>query len=65
MPKKSEQDLLREIELRLIDVFTELDPQSISSTIGQAHAQFHQSTIRDFVPLLVERRARRALTALS
>lgn len=64
MPR-SEQDLLTEIEHRLTSIYTEIDPQQVTATIGQAHAQFEQSTVRDFIPLLVERRARRELAALT
>jgi hypothetical protein len=53
-----------EIEHRLVNAYTELDPQQVTATIGQAHAQFQESTVRDFIPLLVERRARRELAAL-
>jgi hypothetical protein len=62
--KKSEQELLHEIEGRLVDIYAELSPTQVSATVGQAHALFDQSVIRDFVPLLVERRARRELAAL-
>lgn len=64
VPKKTEQDLLNEIEERLVDVYAEVSPQQVYTTVGQAHAVFEESPIRDFVPLLVERRARRELAAL-
>ena len=63
--KKNEQELLNEIEERLIDVYTELTPQQVYATVGQAHAAFDASPIRDFIPLLVERRARRDLATLA
>jgi hypothetical protein len=37
----------------------------VSSAIHVAHARFEQSPIRDFIPLLVERRARVDLAELS
>lgn len=64
VPKKNEQELLNEIEERLIDTYTELKPEQVYATIGQAHAVFDTSPIRDFIPLLVERRARRELASL-
>lgn len=63
MPR-SEQDLLVDIEHRLVNLYAQLDPQQVTATIGHAHAKFAQSPVRDFVPLLVERRARRELAAL-
>lgn len=65
MSKKSEQELLSEIEHRLVDIYAELSPEQISATVGQAHLMFEESPIRDFVPLLVERRARRTLASLT
>jgi hypothetical protein len=64
VPKKNEQELLSEIEERLVDVYTELKPEQVYATIGQVHADFDDSPIRDFIPLLVERRARRELATL-
>jgi hypothetical protein len=65
VPRKTEQDLLNEIEERLINTYTELNPQQVYATVEQAHAAFERSPIRDFIPLLVERRARRTLAALA
>lgn len=65
VPKKNEQELLNELEERLVDMYADLDPQQVYSTVGQAHAAFDASPIRDFIPLLVERRARRALATLA
>ena len=64
MRTKSEHDLLNEIEERLINSYAELNPQQVYATVEQAHATFQQSVIRDFIPLLVERRARRELASL-
>lgn len=62
--KKNEQDLLSEIEDRLVSTYAGLTPDQISATVGQAHSMFEESPVRDFIPLLVERRARRTLAAL-
>ena len=56
---------MNELEERLIDVYTEVKPEQVYATVGQAHAAFDTSPIRDFIPLLVERRARRALATLA
>ena len=46
---------------RLTSKYTDVPPDRVSAAVQQAHAQFDQSRIRDFVPLFVERRARAAL----
>jgi hypothetical protein len=61
MAEISEQLLIAEIERRLTSKYAQLPPDQISSAIQNAHARFEQSPIRDFVPLLVERRARAEL----
>jgi hypothetical protein len=46
---------------RLVRKFSQIPKDQISATVAQAHARFEHSRVRDFVPLLVERRARLAL----
>lgn len=60
----SEQTALKEIEQRLTSEFPGLPPEAVGTAIKQAHARFDASRIRDFVPLFVERRARRYLITL-
>jgi hypothetical protein len=36
-------------------------PAAVNTLIGEEHARFEASRIRDFVPLFVEKRARREL----
>jgi hypothetical protein len=57
VPDISERTLIDEVERRLIRKYAKLPPDQVSTVVQQAHAQFEQSRIRDFVPLLVERRA--------
>jgi len=57
MAEISEQLLIAEVERRLTNKYAQLPPDRISSAIQNAHARFEQSPIRDFVPLLVKRRA--------
>jgi hypothetical protein len=57
----SEQAAMTQLEERLTSTYADLPPGRVSTAIQQAHAQFDQSKIRDFVPLLVERRARAEL----
>lgn len=61
MADLSEQVALERLEERLSTAYADLPRDRISSTIQTAHARFEQSRIRDFVPLLVERRAQSEL----
>jgi hypothetical protein len=57
----NEKTLLADIERRLADEFPYVPPMVVDTLIRQEHARFEASRIRDFVPLLVEKRARREL----
>jgi hypothetical protein len=53
---------MAELEKRLGSKFADLPPDRIAAAVQGARARFAQSPIRDFVPLLVERRARAELS---
>ena len=53
--------LIGEVEQRLISKYPQHSRDYIVAVVRQAHAGFEASTIRDFVPLLVERKARAKL----
>ena len=57
----SEETLLADIERRLVDEFPRVAPAAVNTLIREEHARFETSRIRDFVPLLVEKHARREL----
>nr|WP_172831614.1 hypothetical protein [Mycobacterium asiaticum] len=42
--------------------FVELPTDLVANAVQDAYARFDESAIRDYVPLLVERRAHRDLT---
>jgi hypothetical protein len=56
-PPDHEQDLIAEVKRRLTGKYVGVSPELISSAAGHAYARFAHYPIRDFVPLLVERRA--------
>jgi hypothetical protein len=64
MSAKTEEQVFTEIESRLTVKFADLPPARVTTVIAGARDQFAGSTIRDFVPLLVERRAEEELTRL-
>jgi hypothetical protein len=57
----SEETLLADIQRRLLDEFPDIATAAINTLIRKEHARFETSQIRDFVPLLVEKRARSEL----
>jgi hypothetical protein len=57
----SEETLLADIERRLVDEFPCVAAAAVNTAIHKEHARFQTSPIRDFVPLLVEKCARREL----
>jgi hypothetical protein len=61
MPRKSESATLADIENRLATEFSALGVGEVRSAFERAQASFMDSTVRDFVPLLVERRVRAEL----
>lgn len=61
MPEISETLLIANLEDRLTSTYPHIPADRVVSAIRAATARFDDSPIRDFVPLLVERRARAQL----
>lgn len=61
MSAAAEEGLLAEIERRLLDEFPGVTPADVAAVVRQAHARFDSSRVRDFIPLFVEKHARREL----
>ena len=57
----SEETLPAEIQRRLLDEFPDVATTAVNTLIRKEHARFQTSQIRDFIPLLVEKSARREL----
>ena len=53
----SEAASIEEVERRLVSKYAQLPQDVVAAVVRSAHAHFEQSRVRDFVPLLVERRA--------
>lgn len=62
MSGMSKQALVAAVQQRLMAKYSWLPPEQVAVVVQSAHAQFTESTVREFVPLLVERRARAQLT---
>ena len=50
MLKKSEPELIDEVERRLVCKFAQLPVGLIATTVEDAHMRFEQSVIRDYIP---------------
>jgi hypothetical protein len=64
MAEISEDLLIAEVERRLTNKYAHIPIEQVSTAIQRVYAKFEQSPIRDFVPLLVERRAGAELAKL-
>jgi hypothetical protein len=64
MPQE-ERALIGDVERRLAKKYTALPHDHISAVVQHAYARFQSSPVRDFIPLLVERRADEELEELS
>jgi len=56
MPQ-AERALIGDVERRLTEKYTALPQDHVSAVVQYAYARFQTSRVRDFIPLLVERRA--------
>lgn len=54
----SERAQIAGVEQRLTSAFPQLPPADVASTVSAIYAGFASSRVRDFVPLLVEKRAK-------
>ncbi|BDB45366.1 MULTISPECIES: three-helix bundle dimerization domain-containing protein [Mycobacterium] len=61
MIETAEERLIIQVERRLTASYRHLRREQIAVAVRSAHAAFDRSPIRDFIPLLVERRARAEL----
>ena len=61
MRQMSEETRIAEVVERLADTYAELPFEQVASVVNEALAHFSAAPLREFVPLLVERRARTEL----
>jgi hypothetical protein len=59
----AEETALQRLVDRLVQQFPELPPEEIVRAVHGRYAEHEHSRVRDFVPVLVERAARRELSA--
>ncbi|OBJ52414.1 hypothetical protein A9W95_20095 [Mycobacterium sp. 1423905.2] len=56
---------MADIERRLTKTYGHLSADLVSATVHETRLRYRDSRIRDYIPLLVERRARAELTETS
>jgi hypothetical protein len=61
--KISERASVAEVQAHLIRKYPHFSPDEIAATVARVYARFDRSRIRDYVPLLVERRTRAELAS--
>ncbi|HEY2447568.1 MAG TPA: hypothetical protein VGI49_01910 [Mycobacterium sp.] len=64
MPQE-ERAVIYDVERRLLEKYAALPADHVTAVVRHAYAQFRSSRVRDFIPLLVERRADEELEELS
>ncbi len=62
---QEERALIDAVERRLVEKYAALPADDVAAVVQHAYTQFQQSTVRDFIPLLVERRASEELANLT
>jgi hypothetical protein len=60
----SEQQIIDQLAQRLADAHTAVEPAQVAEVVREHYARFDGRPIRDYVPLLVERRAKADLVGL-
>lgn len=64
MPQK-ERAFIGAVERRLAEKYRALPEDHVAAVVRDAYARFQSSRVRDYIPLLVERRADEELEELS
>ncbi|MFC8232979.1 three-helix bundle dimerization domain-containing protein [Streptomyces sp. NPDC057284] len=62
-PEQHEADAIAHVTDRLKSAYAHRPPGEIEAAVAVAHAHLDNRPIRDFIPILVEREARKALHA--
>jgi hypothetical protein len=64
MIELSEQTIIEQLVERLRTNYPTVSPETVAAVVEQNHARFEGRPLREYVPLFVERSARRDLAAL-
>lgn len=61
--KRTEEDQVNDVAARLQEKYSGLPAEHVTAVVADAHKHFVASTVRDYIALLVERRAAANLTS--
>jgi hypothetical protein len=61
----SEQTIINQLTERLVRKYPAVPPDTVATVVRGIHARFDGRPLRDYVPLLVERRAHSELVKVS
>jgi hypothetical protein len=64
MPQE-ERALISDVQRRLADKYSAFESDQVAAVVRHAYSRFQGSRVRDFIPLLVQRRADEDLEELS
>lgn len=64
MTEAAERKSLEALVARLVDSYPAVSPDRIADVVRGQHAHFADRPLREFVPLFVERRAKRELSLI-
>ncbi|OPX09719.1 hypothetical protein B1790_14790 [Mycobacterium sp. AT1] len=59
--ESNERAVISQLVDRLMASYPDVSPETVTMVVEHQHAEFDGSRVRDFIPLFVERRARREL----
>ncbi|MEU0497467.1 three-helix bundle dimerization domain-containing protein [Mycobacterium sp. NPDC006124] len=61
--ESSERTVIEQLVDRLVSSYPDVPPEKVATVVAHEHAEFDGRPVRDFIPLFVERRARRELAS--
>ena len=64
MNELTEEQVIDQLADRLVPFYPGVRPDEVSRVVHEEYARYGGSSVRDFIPLLVERRAKKELARL-
>jgi hypothetical protein len=64
MNESTEKQVIDQLADKLVHIYPVVDPGEVSRVVHEEHARYEGSSVRDFIPLLVERHAKEELAKI-
>jgi hypothetical protein len=64
MNELTEEQVIDQLADRLVPVYPAIEPERVSRVVHEEYTRYEGSSIRDYIPLLVERHAKEELDKL-